>query len=216
MNFFKTPSVLKYLYPELVWDKRQDARESSTPTLYLTFDDGPVPEVTPFVWNILAQFGASATFFCVGENVARYSELFQETIHRQHAVGNHTHHHINGWRTDYGAYLDNVNQCAQVLRLPPPPDPTALPLFRPPYGRITRRQIAALKRAYTIVMWDILSGDFDPSFDATACLRKSVRHTQPGTIIIFHDSHKAKRNLTYVLPRYLEHFARAGYCFRTL
>ena len=214
MNFFKTPSLLKYLYPDLLWDKR-DAEGHRSSDLYLTFDDGPVPEVTPFVWNTLAQFDAQATFFCVGENVDRYPALYQETLQRQHAVGNHTYHHLNGWQTDNAAYQQDVQQCAQALRThhPSAKRPT---LFRPPYGKIKRRQITSLRSAYTLVMWDILSGDYDAAFDAETCLQKSIRHTRPGTIIIFHDSYKAQKNLTYVLPRYLEHFARAGYTFRSL
>ena len=215
VNFFKTPPLLKYLYPGLVWDKKQEAKDCSTPTLYITFDDGPVPEVTPFVWDTLTQFDALATFFCVGENVSRYPQLYQETLYRQHAVGNHTHHHLNGWRTDDATYLDNVAACAQALRTHNPSRPSSS-LFRPPYGKIRRRQIKALKAHYTLVMWDILSGDFDATFDARVCLQKSIRHTQPGTIIIFHDSYKAQKNLAYVLPRYLEHFARAGYTFSPL
>ena len=213
MNFLKTPTLLKYLYPGLLWDKKQETRD---PVLYLTFDDGPVPDVTPFVWDTLAQFNAQATFFCVGENVERYPHLYQETVHRQHAVGNHTHHHISGWRTNLSTYLEEVARCAKALSVHHPSTPGTPSLFRPPYGKVSRRQIKALKPDYTLVMWDILSGDFDPSFDAEVCLRKSIHHTQAGTIIIFHDSYKAQKNLTYVLPRYLEHFARAGYSFQAL
>ncbi len=213
MNFFKTPSVLKHLYPSLLWDKKSD----STPTcLYLTFDDGPVPEVTPFVWDTLDQFNARATFFCVGENVVRYPHLYQETLRRKHTVGNHTYHHLNGWKVNTTAYRTDVAHCAQALRAHHPSAELPSQLFRPPYGKIGRRQITALSSDYTLVMWDILSGDFDPTFDAEICLRKSIRHTRAGTIIIFHDSYKAQKNLTYVLPRYLEHFARAGYTFQAL
>ena len=214
MNFFKTPTLLKYLYPGLLWDAAP--RSPQSPCLYLTFDDGPVPEVTPFVWDTLAQFDARATFFCVGENVERYPDLYQETLRRQHTVGNHTYHHLNGWKTGNAVYQRDVARCAQTLRTHHPSATCPSLLFRPPYGKIRRRQIAHLQPDYTLVMWDILSGDFDPAFDAEICLQKSIRHTQPGTIIIFHDSYKAQKNLTYVLPRYLEHFARAGYTFQAL
>ena len=215
MNFFKTPALLKYLYPNLLWDKKRDTN-GQAPTLYLTFDDGPVPDVTPFVWDTLAQFDARATFFCVGDNVDRYPDLYQETVRQQHTVGNHTYHHVNGWHTKDHTYQQDIAQCAQALRSHHPSAVEPSSLFRPPYGKIKRRQIKALKAAYTVVMWDILSGDFDPTFDAEACLQKSIRHTRTGTIIIFHDSYKAQKNLTYVLPRYLEHFARAGYTFHAL
>ena len=216
MNFFKTPTFLKSLYPGLVWDKKPEAASNQEPTVYLTFDDGPVPEVTPFVWETLAQFDAQATFFCVGENVERYPHIYQETLHREHAVGNHTYYHLNGWRTNDATYREDVARCSQALRTHHPSTQDLAPLFRPPYGKIKRRQINALKPDYTLVMWDILSGDFDPRFEAETCLQKSIRYTRAGTIIIFHDSYKAQKNLTYVLPRYLEHFARAGYRFRTL
>ncbi len=211
MNFFKTPALLKRCYPSLLWDKTQSVLDGS-PRLYLTFDDGPVPEVTPWVWKTLAQFEAKATFFCVGENVARYPALYQETQRRQHAVGNHTHRHLNGWKTDNKVYYQDVAQCDAAMQQHAA-EQHPVTLFRPPYGKITRRQIKQLKERYTLVMWDILSGDFDARFSEEVCLRKSIRHTQSGTIIIFHDSRKAQKNLTYVLPRYLEHFARAGYQF---
>ena len=179
MNFFKTPTFLKYLYPGLLWDKRPAANDHQPPAVYLTFDDGPVPEVTPFVWDTLAQFDARATFFCVGENVARYSQLYQETLHRQHAVGNHTYHHLNGWRTDDATYQQDVAQCAQVLRTHHPSATLPSSLFRPPYGKIKRRQIRALKPDYTLVMWDILSGDFDPTLEAEY-LPTTVHPTHAG------------------------------------
>ena len=216
MNFFKTPAILKCLYPSLLWDRMQATKAQDAPGLYLTFDDGPVPEVTPWVWDTLDQFDARATFFCVGENVARYPQLYQETLRRKHTVGNHTYHHLNGWKTDAAAYRADVARCDQTLRAHHPSAENPSQLFRPPYGKIKRRQITQLKPDYTLVMWDILSGDFDATFNAETCLRKSIRHTRAGTIIIFHDSYKARKNLTYVLPRYLEHFARAGYTFQAL
>lgn len=213
MNFFKTPFLLKSPYPGLLWDKKKEVRDDQPPRLYLTFDDGPVPDVTSFVWKTLAQFEARATFFCVGENVARYPDLYQETLRQRHTVGNHTYHHLNGWKSANTVYGEDVAHCAEVLRTHHPDQVLPSSLFRPPYGKIKRSQIALLKADYTLVMWDILSGDFDADFDAELCLQKSIRHTRPGTIIIFHDSQKARKNLTYVLPRYLEHFARAGYRF---
>lgn len=214
MNFFKTPSLLKRFYSNLLWDKQDES--PTPPRLYLTFDDGPIPEVTPWVWDTLAQFDARATFFCVGENVDRYPELYQETLRRHHAVGNHTYHHLNAWRTDAATYQQDIDRCAHALHKHHPLSKEPSTLFRPPYGKVRFRQIRQLTAHYTLVMWDILSGDFDTDFSAKTCLRKCIRHTQPGTIIIFHDSLKAQRNLTYVLPRYLEHFARAGYTFATL
>ena len=119
MNFFKTPSLLKRVYADLLWDKRDEP--PVPPRLYLTFDDGPVPEVTPWVWDTLAQFDARATFFCVGENVDRYPELYQETLRRHHAVGNHTYHHLNAWRTDSATYQRDIDRCAHALHKHHPP-----------------------------------------------------------------------------------------------
>lgn len=216
MNFFKTPALIKYCYPQLLWDKHSVSQKSD-PCLYLTFDDGPVPEVTPFVLDTLERHQAQATFFCVGQNVDRHPDIYREILAREHRVGNHTYHHRNGWKTSDDQYQEEVARCQTAFQKhrgshqPTPPN-----LFRPPYGKISRRQIRQLARQYTIVMWDILSGDFDARFNAEACLQKCIKHTQPGTIIIFHDSYKAQKNLTYVLPRYLQHFAQAGYRFETL
>ena len=215
MNFFKTPALLKYCYPQLLWDKR--STHQSDPCLYLTFDDGPVPEVTPFVLDTLEQYQAKATFFCVGENVDRYPDVYREILAHGHRVGNHTYHHRNGWKTPDARYQEEVARCQTAFQKHRGNHPKApLNLFRPPYGKISRRQIRQLAPQYTIVMWDILSGDFDAHFDAETCLQKCIKHTRSGTIIIFHDSYKAQKNLTYVLPRYLQHFAEAGYRFETL
>ena len=216
MNFFKTPVLLKYCYPQLLWDKHSTPQKSD-PCLYLTFDDGPVPEVTPFVLNTLEQYQAQATFFCVGENIDRYPDVYQEVLAHRHRVGNHTYHHCNGWKTPDTQYQEEVARCQTAIQQQRGHHPTTSPnLFRPPYGKISRRQIRQLAPQYTIVMWDILSGDFDARLDAETCLQKCIKHTRPGTIIIFHDSYKAQKNLTYVLPRYLQHFAEAGYRFKTL
>lgn len=211
MNFIKTPSFVKLLYPGLVWDMRKTAAK----TLYLTFDDGPVPEVTPFVLDTLAAYHAKATFFCVGENVERFPKIFRQIESAGHSTGNHTYQHLNGWKTGTKQYVENVARCRKALTeagLSPP----ASPLFRPPYGKISRRQIRILRQDYRIIMWDILAGDYDAGFPAEQCLQKSIQHSRSGSIIIFHDSYKAARNLQYVLPRYLEHFAAAGYQFAAL
>ncbi len=210
MNFFKTPSLLKYFYPKLVWDQKK----ANGKKIFLTFDDGPIPEVTPFVLDTLKQFSAEATFFCVGENIDRHPKVYQQILAAGHRTGNHTYNHLDGWKTDDDHYLQNVAYCTQSL------DQftreMSKPLFRPPYGKIKHSQIKLLKNDYTIVMWDILAGDFDPAFPAEKCLQKCIRHSKHGTIIIFHDSHKAAQNLKYVLPRYLEHFSRAGFQFSAL
>lgn len=210
MNFFKTPRLLKYLYPSLVWDQKKVAGKK----IFLTFDDGPIPEVTPFVLETLKTYHAQATFFCVGENIDHHPEVYQQILAAGHRTGNHTYNHLNGWKTENTRYLQNVAHCTQSQERYI--QDKNKPLFRPPYGKIKRSQIRRLHQQYRIVMWDILAGDFDPHFSAETCLQKCVRHSSHGTIIIFHDSLKAARNLQYVLPRYLEHFARAGYQFSSL
>ncbi len=210
MNFFKTPAFLKYLYPQLLWDRTD--KKTGSPCIYLTFDDGPVPGTTDFVLATLEKYKAKATFFCVGENVQKHPEVYQSVLRNQHHVGNHTFNHLNGWQTDDPAYLENIALCDNMIDK----HASSKKLFRPPYGKIKRSQISRVRQDYQIVMWSILSGDFDPGFNAEKCLKKCITHTKHGTIIIFHDSYKAEKNLKYVLPRYLEHFAAAGYHFSAL
>ena len=213
MNFFKTPAVLKHLYPSLTWDKFEDSSQTDNKVIYLTFDDGPIPELTPWVLKTLSSYQARATFFCVGNNIQRHPSLYQQIITAGHRTGNHTFHHLDGWKTKNFAYLKSILQCEQLLGSSS--DNTAK-LFRPPYGKIKQKQIQQITPHYNIIMWDILSGDFDPDFNHEICLDKCIQHTQPGTVIIFHDNYKAQKNLTYVLPRYLDHFSEQGYTFAAL
>lgn len=217
MNFFKTPAVLKYVYPNLLWDKKKESKKKQIQPVYLTFDDGPIPGVTEFVLDTLQAYHAKATFFCVGDNVNRYPHIYQQILRKGHVVGNHTYHHLNGWETKDQEYFNDIGQCENSLQqyLPEKTRPLKK-LFRPPHGKIRKSQIQFLKHEHTIVMWDILSGDFDQDFNEEKCLEKCVSNTTAGTIIIFHDSHKAEKNLRYVLPRYLDHFASAGFRFDVL
>lgn len=175
--------------------------------LYLTFDDGPIPVVTPWVLETLRTYAAKATFFCVGNNVQKYPEVFQQVISEGHAVGNHTFNHLNGWKTETNTYLENVAQCSQIFNSP---------LFRPPYGRLKRQQLKALKKDFSIVMWDVLSGDFSQKLSAEKCLQHVLKNARPGSIVVLHDSLKAERNLRWVLPRVLERYAGLGYAFEAL
>lgn len=210
MDFFKTPKLLKFLYPGLVWDSRKFTGDQ--PVIYLTFDDGPDPEVTPWVLETLAEYGAKATFFCVGNNVRKYPEVCDKTVAQGHSIGNHTYSHLDGWKSTIHEYLDNIaladiyfNQIDRNTGL-----------FRPPYGKITRKQIRYLSPFYKIIMWDILTGDYNSAFDKDKCLTKTINHTRPGSIVIFHDSLKAEKNLKYVLPRYLQKMYENGYQFHRL
>jgi peptidoglycan/xylan/chitin deacetylase (PgdA/CDA1 family) len=187
----------------LIWRSETAAKE-----LYLTFDDGPVPEVTPWVLDLLREFNASATFFCVGENVSRNPEIFHRIMREGHTVGNHTFSHISGWKHDPQQYLENVVSCARLVDSD---------LFRPPYGRLCRKQARELRdHDFRIVMWDVLSGDFDRDLDARQCYHNVVDNAKPGSIVVFHDSVKAQKNLREALPQVLEYYTELGYEFRPL
>jgi len=198
----KSPFWLRWLYPQLIWH-----RSRKHPCLYLTFDDGPIPDVTPEILNILKSFEIKATFFCVGDNVQKYPEIFQRIKSEGHQIGNHTHNHLKGWKTSKKEYLKNVELCNKF---------TNSKLFRPPYGRGTRAQYLDLKKEYKIIMWDVMSGDFDLSLSPQQCLKNVIKHTENGSIIVFHDNIKAIPRVTYALPHAIEHWLKAGYTFATL
>ncbi|MBS7564230.1 polysaccharide deacetylase family protein [Mucilaginibacter sp. Bleaf8] len=205
MYLVKTPWLLKKLYAQLTWNMSRNER-----VIYLTFDDGPIPVVTPFVLETLTKFNAKATFFCIGDNVQKHPDIFKEVQAGGHAIGNHTFNHLKGWKTEDITYRDNYLKADKLLNTH---------LFRPPYGRIKREQIRLLKQArpdIKIIMWDILSGDFDMSLKPEDCLKGVLKHTGNGAIIVFHDSLKAFNRLEYVLPRALEVWSKAGYQFHTL
>ncbi len=202
MYLVKTPRLLQTFFPRYTW--RGPAKEK---VIYLTFDDGPVPEITPWVMEQLARFRAKATFFCVGDNICKNTDIFDELLKQGHAVGNHTFNHLNGWNSDTNVYLHNVAECAAV---------TKSSLFRPPYGRLRPSQALSLHNDYKIVMWDVLSGDFDPLLTPEKCLSNVIQNARRGSIIVFHDNVKAAKNLFYTLPRVLEHFTTLGYRFEAL
>jgi peptidoglycan/xylan/chitin deacetylase (PgdA/CDA1 family) len=205
MYLVKTPWLLKKLYPKLIWNV-----DHTSHRLYLTFDDGPIPIVTPFVLNILKQYNAKATFFCIGDNVRKHPEIFEQVKNDGHAIGNHTYNHLKGWKTDDKTYLDNFLQADELLNTS---------LFRPPYGRIKRSQVKLLKQAkpdLKIIMWNVLSGDFDINLPREKCLQNVMRNTDDGDIVLFHDSLKAKERMEYVLPRAMEQWSKEGFEFSPL
>lgn len=204
----RTPFFLPWFYPSLLW-----RIPTATKELYLTFDDGPVPGPTEFVLNELSKASAKATFFCIGDNVRKHPEIFRKVLQEGHTIGNHTFNHLNGWKTKSNAYVDNITRCAETLRENSTSGTSNL--LRPPYGRITRSQISQLQQ-YSIVMWDVLSKDYDKDLSPEDCLRNTIRATRPGSIIVFHDSFKAERNMTYALPRLLDHFSAQGFVFKSL
>jgi peptidoglycan/xylan/chitin deacetylase (PgdA/CDA1 family) len=175
--------------------------------IYLTFDDGPVPEVTPWVLETLSHYNAKATFFCVGSNVLKYPEIFHSVKENGHAVGVHTMTHVNGWKVSDEKYLSEVNECAGI---------TGSKLFRPPYGRITMSQIKKLRNNFSIVMWDVLSRDYDATMSGEKCFMHVKNNASPGSIIVFHDSLKAEERLRKALPETLKFFSGEGFEFKKL
>jgi peptidoglycan-N-acetylglucosamine deacetylase len=207
----RTPFFLPYFYPSLLW--RMDSQKKE---LYLTFDDGPVSGPTDFVLETLAKHECLATFFCIGDNIRKYPEVFARISANGHSVANHTYNHLNGWTTPHEQYITNVHQCTEEIhRQTPDRLPSSKMLFRPPYGKITLRAIRAL-HAYRIVMWDVITKDFDTAIRPETCLKTSILASRPGSIIVFHDSFKAEGSLTYVLPRFIEHFKSRGFEFKSL
>jgi len=202
--FVKTPWWLKRIYSSYTW-----SIDSKDKVIYLSFDDGPHPEATPFVLNELKKYDARATFFCIGKNVEACPGIYRQIIEEGHSVGNHTYHHLNGWKAENDLYLADVNKASMLI------DSN---LFRPPYGRITLFQARNIKGALKkssakIIMWDVLSGDFDPALSKEACLQNVILNTSKGSIVVFHDSEKALDKLKYCLPLVLDFFGKKGFRF---
>lgn len=197
MYVVKTHPIIKTLFSDFIWNI--DTKEKE---VFVTFDDGPIPELTPWVLDVLAEYNFKASFFVVGENVHKYPEIYDRIIREGHTVGNHTYNHMNGWLTDQNTYLENIQKCDMLVQSN---------FFRPPYGKMRRGQSAVIKKEKTIIMWDVLSGDFDPSITKEKCLSNVLDNYAPGSIVVFHDNVKAEKNLHYTLPRFLQHLSDNGY-----
>lgn len=199
MFLAKTPNAIKRTLRSLVWNI-----PNKTNTIYLTFDDGPTPEITEWVLNELEKHQIPATFFVVGNNVEKHPEIVKAILAKGHKIGNHTQHHLNGWKSKTANYLADVAKCQDLVKSK---------LFRPPYGRIKNTQIRKLKLAYDIIMWDVLSGDFDQKITPETCVNNVLVNTVPGSIIVFHDSVKAEKNLKASLPIILTELKAKGFQF---
>ena len=208
MPLYKTPALLTWIYPSFLWKKQTNEKK-----LFLTFDDGPVEGITDYVLEELKKYNAKATFFCVGENIDKYPHVFQRIIDQQHQAGNHTFNHLNGWKTKNRSYVSNVEKCEEVINKNS--NNKSRKLFRPPYGKIKFQQARKLSHLQ-IVMWDVLTYDFDMNISAKDSLEKTIRYTRKGSIVIFHDSIKSEKKLKQMLPRYLDHFTQLGYQFEAL
>lgn len=248
--FEKIPAPLTSLFPKRIWRGPNDGKK-----IYLTFDDGPIPEITPWTLETLRIFNAKATFFCIGDNVQKYPDTFKKVISEGHTIGNHTHNHLNGWKTSSEKYIENVllaeknikekrgerrenrerdreyrkfdfqnlsggpraNFDTKTSEANSKQQTTSPFLFRPPYGRITGIQAQRLQQKnYNIVMWDVLSKDYNATISSEKCFRNVVKNAIPGSIIVFHDSLKAEKNLKTTLPKVLEYYAKAGFTFEKL
>lgn len=215
MKFYtvKTPKLVKLLFPKLVWEFF-----TTNKIIYLTFDDGPIPEVTPWVLEQLSTYNAKATFFCIGDNVKKYPAIYNNIHNEGHTIGNHTQHHVNAWKTSHKTYIYECKLCEETLtKNLNIRKKTSAKLFRPPYGKITPHLSKKLRQlGYTVVMWDVLSGDFDSTLKPEKCLLNVIENTTSGSIIVFHDSLKAGHKLRFVLPKVLEHFSNLGYTFASI
>lgn len=211
MKFYwiKTHFLIKRIFSGFVWDLPNAEKK-----VYLTFDDGPTPEITEWTLDLLKKFDAKATFFCIGENILKHPEIFDKLISGGHSIGNHTFNHLNGWKTPTNDYIENVLKCDfqisqkwQIKKLD-----TKSKLFRPPYGKIKPAQSKILRKmGYRIIMWDVLSADFDQNVSAERCLKNTIENVRSGSVIIFHDSVKASRNLQFALPKTLAFLKKNGY-----
>jgi len=201
--------ILPLLFPRYTWHKSKADK-----VIYLTFDDGPIPEVTEWVLDVLAQHQIKATFFCIGDNIRKHPAVFQRILIEKHQVGNHTFHHLKGWKTTAEEYVANVVLCQQEIEKH---GGETVTLFRPPYGKITTKQASViLSQGYEIIMWSIITKDYDARISPEQCLQRTIRRITPGSILVFHDSLKAEKNMKYTLPLLLEYLKQEGYSFALL
>jgi peptidoglycan/xylan/chitin deacetylase (PgdA/CDA1 family) len=201
----KTPWLLKKLYPTCIWDFPTTGKK-----IYLTFDDGPHPQETPFVLEQLAKYDAKATFFCVGENVVAYPDIYKKILQEGHSTGNHTFTHVNGWKIKDEIFFSEIKEAGKFI------DSS---LFRPPYGKVTRFQLKYIQSSglnLKVIMWGVVSGDFDEAVTPEKCLRNVLKNARSGDIIVFHDSEKASEKIRYALPRVLMHFSEQDFAFEKI
>lgn len=195
------PQIIRYLYPSAIWRMDKDER-----AVYLTFDDGPIPRVTPWVLDVLDKYGIKATFFMVGDNIRKHPDEFRMVVERGHRIGNHTFNHIRGLSYDINSYLENTEKACRMMM--------ETNLFRPPHGYMSPKQYAELKKRYKIIMWDLVTRDYNRKFNGEQILQKVKKYARNGSIITFHDSIKSKENLKYALPKAIEWLKEQGYEFK--
>lgn len=216
MNYYwvKTNRFIKRIFSNYIWEIPNAENK-----IYLTFDDGPTPEITEWVLQELEKYKAKATFFCIGNNIEKHPQIFEKVIAKGHSIGNHTFNHLNGWKTSTEEYLKNSIQWSVGTSPSQNCDlhTEHYKLFRPPYGKIKASQAKKLREhGYKIIMWDVLSADFDTSISAEKCTQNVLKNTKSGSIIVFHDSIKAFPRVEYTLPKVLENLAKKGFVFEKL
>jgi peptidoglycan/xylan/chitin deacetylase (PgdA/CDA1 family) len=212
MAFFmiKVPKIVKCIFFNQVWNI-----PNTENSIYLTFDDGPTPEITERVLEILDKYQIKATFFCIGDNVRKYPEIVQKILSKQHSVGNHTYSHLKGWKTKTKTYISNTEACRMKLNSQFTIQNSQI--FRPPYGKITPWQSFKLRKlGYKIIMWDVLSRDYDASISAEKCYENVIKNVSSGSIIVYHDSNKAKENILNSLEKTIETLKRKGFKFEKI
>ncbi|GHC42545.1 polysaccharide deacetylase family protein [Ulvibacter litoralis] len=207
LNLVTTPKLASWIYPKRVW-----AFPNASDAVYLTFDDGPIPEVTPWVLQQLKEHQAKATFFCIGDNIRKHPTIFSDILSEGHSVGNHTYTHCNGWKTELSKYIEDASKCDTLLKsYNQQLSKGDTNLFRPPYGKLRSKQAKKLqKKGHTIIMWSLLSYDYDAEVSEEKCLQNVLKNIQAGNIVVFHDSLKAEKNLRYVLPKVLQYISEKG------
>ena len=201
-KLIKTPTLIQFFFPSLLWSKKRDKK-----ILYLTFDDGPYNMLSPFILDELKKYKAKATFFYLGSKAEKYPQLIKRCKDENHKIGNHTYSHPNGWKTKNSRYYQDIDKANKLLNSN---------LFRPPYGRIKPSQINHLKKYYKIIMWDILSWDFDKKTSPEECYNNIINNTKSGSIIVLHENEKSAKNVKEVLPKILSYFSSQGFKFEKL
>ena len=211
LYFVKTPKIIKRLFNNLTWSINTNEK-----VIYLTFDDGPTPKITQWVLNELKKYNAQATFFCIGKNAVSHPDILSQTASQKHTIGNHSQNHLNCWKVSSKTYLEDLEQAQNSINQQLKSNHKSN-LFRPPYGKITPKVAKKIiKKGYKIIMWDVLSADFDQKISSKKCLENILKNTTKGSIIVFHDSIKAEQKLKYVLPKVLKHYNKQGFSFKSL
>lgn len=212
LMWVKTNRFVKWIFRKYIWDIKNSENK-----IYLTFDDGPIPEVTEWVLETLKQQEVKATFFCIGDNIKKHPAIFQKVIESGHSIGNHTFNHLKGWNSRKEEYIKNTLLCEEAINEKTKNLNLKTKIFRPPYGKIKPSQSRMLRKmGYKIIMWDVLSVDYDKEISPEQCLENIIKNTVPGSIIACHDSLKAFKNLEYALPKAIEYLKNKGFVFETI